>query len=150
MDDRGRLQLATGEESAVASETSTCPPWPAAQIRAALWTSMPTYPSVGDDGRARVEAHPYRDRAGARGRSCASAAAAASRHRIGKGDEEGIALGVDLDAALPLERGPEHAPVLRERAGIRLRPELVQKQRGAFDVGEKERHRAPRELGHRP
>ncbi len=26
----------------VASETSTCPPWPAAAIRAARWTSMPT------------------------------------------------------------------------------------------------------------
>jgi hypothetical protein len=93
-------------------------------------------PLLGDDGRARVEAHPYCDRAGAEallrlgGRS-------RGRHRIGKGDEEGIALGVDLGTALPLERGPEHAPVLRERASIPFRPELAQEQRGALDVGEK-------------
>ena len=38
------------DERAVAAETSTCPPWPTAAIRAARWTSSPTYPSSVTSG----------------------------------------------------------------------------------------------------
>ena len=111
---------------------------------------MPTYPSSATSGRARVEAHPYRDRAGAEALLRLARPRPRAGIASGKATKKASPCVSTSTPPWPLERGPEHAPVLRERAGIPLRPELVQKQRGAFDVGEKERHRAPRELGHRP
>ena len=40
-----RQPVARSASAAVAAETSTWPPWPEAAMRAARWTSAPTYPS---------------------------------------------------------------------------------------------------------
>jgi hypothetical protein len=65
--------------------------------------------------------------------------------RAREGDEERVALGVDLDAAVSLERGAERAPVLAQRLGVSV-AELVEQLRRAFDVGEEEGDRAGGEL----
>ena len=63
-----------------------------------------------------------------------------------KSDEEGVALGVNLDSAVT-RRGLSHcAAVLRKGIGVRLGPHLVQQLRRALDIGEQERHRACREV----
>ena len=61
--------------------------------------------------------------------------------RGGEGDEERVALRVDLDAAAGAEGGAQDAPVLGERVGVALGAERVQELRRALDVGEEERHR---------
>jgi hypothetical protein len=58
-----------------------------------------------------------------------------------KGDEERVALRVDLDASVSLERLAECAPVLREHVGVLL-PELLQEPRRALDVGEEKGDRS--------
>ena len=84
--------------AAVDAETSTWPPWPAAAIRAARWTSTPTYPSSLTTA-CRYASHPHPDRAGRQTgdpvRRCAE-----RPRRSRKGDEEGVALRVDLDTAM--------------------------------------------------
>jgi hypothetical protein len=57
-------------------------------------------------------------------------------------DEERVALGVDLDPAGLDERLPQQLVVGREDVAVAVAPELLQQPRGAFDVGEQERHRA--------
>jgi hypothetical protein len=89
---------------------------------------------VGQKRRAGVKAHPHRKlerilRLARRGK----------RARCSwKRDEEGVALGVDLDPAVGLEGLAQHAPVLRELIGVALGSELVQQPRRALDVGEEE------------
>ena len=147
--DTERPQLVTGEESCGRLRHEHLPAVAGGADSRRLVDVHADVPLLGDDGRARVEAHPYCDRAGAEallrlgGRS-------RGRHRIGKGDEEGIALGVDLVPPCRSNAARSTRLCSASAAGIPLRPELAQEQRGAFDVGEKERHRAPRELGHRP
>ena len=63
----------------VTSESTTCPPWAAAQILAARWTSMPTYPSVVTIGVPVWM--PMRTRTGPSDRWISSAAATASSAR---------------------------------------------------------------------
>ena len=92
---------------------------------------------LGDERRARVQADPHLDRA--------------RRERLGhrrgrgerpgarrEGEEEGVALRVDLDPALGGARLADHAAVLGERLRVRLGAELVQQLRRALDVGEEE------------
>ena len=72
-----------------------------------------------------------------------------SRHRIGcppEGDEEGVALRVDLVATVSLEGGAEQAAVVLERTGIGL-AKLLQQSGRALDVGEEERGRPARWRG---
>jgi hypothetical protein len=59
-----------------------------------------------------------------------------------EGDEERVALGVDLDAAVGRERGAQLAPVLGERLAVRVRAEAPEQACRALDVGEEERGRA--------
>ena len=61
-----------------------------------------------------------------------------------EGDEERVALGVDLDARRGAERLAQHAPVLAEHVRVAV-AELVQQPRRALDVGEEERDGAARE-----
>ena len=63
-----------------------------------------------------------------------------------EGEEEGVALRVDLDAALGGAGLPDHAPVLGERLRVPLGAELVQQPRRALDVGEEEGDGAGREV----
>ena len=65
--------------------------------------------------------------------------------RRGEGDEEGVALRVDLDAAVALERLAQHTPVFGQRLGVALGPKLVQQLRRTLDVGEEKRDGAGRE-----
>ena len=68
------------------------------------------------------------------------------RERIGgagEGDEEGVALRVDLDAAVGGERLAKHPPVFGESVCVGV-AELLQELRRALDVGEQEGDRAGR------
>ena len=76
-----------------------------------------------------------------------SAAAATASFARAKATKKGVALGVDLDAAVAGEGLPEDAPVLGERVGVGV-AELVQQACRALDVGEEEGDGAGRELAH--
>ena len=98
---------------------------------------------LGSSG-VQADAHadrPVRERLAA----CPSCVGCAPGGR--EGDEEGVALRVDLDAAVGRERLAQRAPVLGERFAVRVRAELPEQARRALDVGEEERDRAGRELG---
>ena len=66
---------------------------------------------------------------------------------VGEGDEERVALGVDLDAAVRAERLAQHRDARPARSAY-APPELVQQPRRALDVGEQERDGAARQLAH--
>jgi hypothetical protein len=65
----------------------------------------------------------------------------------GERDEEGIALRVDLDAAVWCDSRAESAPMAGQGGGVPL-AELVQQPRRAFDVRKEECDRAGGELAH--
>ena len=74
------------------------------------------------------------------------------RHRVGrtrKGDEERVALRVDLDPVVPPPRLPQRAAVLGKHLRIPV-AQLLEQPRRPLDVGEEERHRPGRELGLHP
>ena len=96
---------------------------------------------------ARVQAHAHADR---------SRLEALARHPRGlrrssgrgKRDEERVALGVDLDAAVRRRRLAHDPTVLGKRVGVARGPERVEQTRRPFDVGEEQRHRPLRKLAH--
>ncbi len=99
---------------------------------------------VGDVRSAGVHAHPEPDRALAE--VLDDPRSRPYRSRSGReGEEERVALGVDLHPVVRGGRGPHQPPVLEQRRGVRLGPELVQQPRRALDVGEQERHRPRRQ-----
>ena len=101
---------------------------------------------VGQQRLARVEAHADADRACGERRLTL----ARGRERIGRpgeSDEEGVALSVDLDAAVASEGVAKHAPVLGQCVGVGV-AELVQQLRRALDVGEEKRDGAARKVAH--
>lgn len=53
----------------------------------------------------------------------------------GEGTEEGVSLGVDLDAAVCREGVPQEPAVLLENACVAL-PQSVEQARGALNIGE--------------
>ncbi len=59
-------------------------------------------------------------------------------------DEEGVALGIDLEPVPLLERGAQHLTLLGEQIRVFL-PEAFQQPRRALDVGEQECDRAGRD-----
>ena len=98
------------------------------------------------DRLTRVQAHAHAQQAGrelglrvGRG-SCRGA-------RVGKGDEERVALRVDFDSPLAGARGPQDPPVLGERLHV-ARAQVLEKPRRAFDVREEERDGAGGKLTH--
>ena len=97
--------------------------------------------------RARVQAHAHARSARPRAPRWPASAAAAAPWRRRESDEERVALGVDLDAAVRDERIAKDTPVLRECLGVRVRAERVQQPRRALDVGEEERDGSAREIG---
>jgi hypothetical protein len=64
-------------------------------------------------------------------------------------DEERVAGGVDLDAAIGGECLTQRAAVVGEKRGEPLRSDVVQELCGSHDVGEQERDSAAWELGSR-
>jgi hypothetical protein len=63
-----------------------------------------------------------------------------------EGEEEGVALGIDLDTALCGTRLPHDPPVLGECPRIRVGAELVQELGRALDVGKEEGDGASRKI----
>ena len=92
--------------------------------------------SLRRDGRlAGVQPHPDADRAGV------EPVAAGEGGRDGlcggrEGDEERVALGVDLDAAVCGEDRPQDPSVLGQRFRVAVGAESVQEPRRPLDVGE--------------
>ena len=90
-----------------------------------------------------MQPHSHSDRAALEG----SLTGIGRCHRGGRGrerDEERVALGVDLDAAVGFELGAQHAPVLGKRLGVGVRTHRMEQPRRRLDVGEEERDRAAR------
>ena len=87
--------------------------------------------------RARVHPHPHpdwaaRERLGRLGRGRERAG------RGGEGVEQGVPLRVNLDAAVRGKRLAQHSAMFRERVGVGLCAQLVEKLRRPFDVGKNE------------
>ena len=61
--------------------------------------------------------------------------------RVGEGDQEGVALGIDLVAAVGGESGTEESAMLGEDLGIAI-AEAVQHLGAALDVSEEEGDRS--------
>ena len=89
---------------------------------------VPHIALVGDERCSGVETYSQNDRASYEalrdrpGRGC--------RSRSGcEREEEGVSLGIDLDAALGCAGPTHHTAVLRERLCVRLSAELAQESR---------------------
>ncbi len=67
--------------------------------------------------------------------------------RPAEGDEERVALRVDLDPVVTGERGAQDAPMRGEQVGVVIAM-LVEETRRTLDVGEQEGHGAGREVSH--
>ena len=91
---------------------------------------------LADVRRAGVQTHTHGDRS--RGERLGDVPTC-SLQRAGRGGErveEGVALSVQLDAAVSAAPFPQHAPVVDQGLVVRLGPELVQQLRRALDVRE--------------
>ena len=101
---------------------------------------------VGDEGLAGVDPHPHLHRAVCQRSSCAGS----GRDRVGsarEGDEEGVALRVDLDAVRLLEGRAERSAMRAEQIGVGGSV-LTQQPRRAGDIGEEKGDGPGRKSGH--
>ena len=138
-------QAPVGKRAAVEADTSTCPPWPQAAIRAARCTSTPTYPSSSPVRRSGVDAHPNPDRTPRE--TCHRLGGGRERTRRGReGDEEGVSLRVHLNATVCVERTPQDTAVRGERLGILSRAQVLGQPCRALNIGEQEAHGSGREI----
>jgi hypothetical protein len=104
---------------------------------------------VGDDRLAGVDADAHANRAGFQG----AARVGGGRDCVGgtrEGNEEGIALRVDLDSALGSAGLSDQPPMLGECLRVRLCAQLVEQPGRALDVREEERDSAGGKRGHGP
>jgi hypothetical protein len=92
-----------------------------------------------------VDAHPRSNRAGRERVSRVGRRRERSRCRR-EGDKECVALRVDLDAAVSVERLAQNASMLRECVRIALGTEFAQQLGRPLDVGKEERDSAGRKL----
>jgi hypothetical protein len=105
---------------------------------------------VDRDRLAGVQAHPDADRRGGE-RFLNVLCARHSLARRGEDAEEGVALRVDLDAAVRRDCCADQPVVLLERLGVGLGAELRQGAGRPLDIGEEEGERARRQpFSHRP
>jgi hypothetical protein len=101
---------------------------------------------LGEERRSGVQAAANLDRAGRE--RLGEGRGGGERPRGGrKGEEEGVALRVDLHPALSSAGLADDPAVLGERLGVTLLPELVEEPRRALDVGEAEGDGAGGEVG---
>ncbi len=70
--------------------------------------------------------------------------------RARKGSEERIALRVDLAAVHRRDRRTHEPPMVLERRPVAVRAKLPEQPRRPLDIGEQQRHRPARWLGHAP
>ena len=98
-----------------------------------------------DVGSAGMNAHPHPKPAGSKlflpGLGCRD-----RRWCSLEGNEEGVALRVDLDPAVRGKSFPQNAPMLGERLRVRFRAEVVQQLRRPLDIGEEEGDRSLRQV----
>jgi hypothetical protein len=66
----------------------------------------------------------------------------------GEREEERVALGIDLGSSGGAERLAEDPSVVARQLAVRLVAKLLEQPRRAFDVGEREGHRAGVQLAH--
>ena len=92
---------------------------------------------------AGVEPHPHPDRPFAERVASLERCGQCGR-RGGEGDEEGVALGVDLDAPVASERIAQGAAMSGQRIGIGFGAEGVEQPGRALDIGEEEGDRPRR------
>ena len=97
---------------------------------------------------ARVDADAKADRA-ARQRCLHLADGIDSRRRVRERVEEGVSFVIDLVPRPAAERLADEPPVLAQLLEVALLTEIREQLRRARDVGEHERHRPGRLLGHR-
>ena len=102
-------------------------------------------PLVGDVRRPGMDPDPHPDRAGRQTGDRVSGRAERPRP-CRKGNEEGIALRVDLDSPLRGKGLAHDPPMLRQCLPISLRPQLVQQPRRALNVGEEKGDSARRKV----
>ena len=101
---------------------------------------------VGEQGHSRVQAHPYVDRPFAQG--IPDRAGRFERALLRReGNEERIALRVDLNPASGAKCLAQDPPVLGQGFRVLSRTQLMEELRRAFDVGEEEGDPAGREIG---
>ena len=113
-------------------------------------------PDVALRGRRRlggVDAHPDPELPPVRPRVAGEGSLPLARRpervaRPREGDEEGVALRVDLVPAVRRERLAEEPPVILEHRGVPLGAEVPQQPRRALDVREQEGDGPARPLGH--
>ena len=55
-----------------------------------------------------------------------------------EGDKEGVALGIDLVAVVPLKGATQQGPALTKHLGV-LCAQVLHEARRAFDIGEEQR-----------
>ncbi len=142
---RGRSEASSPTSSCSRAETEVLSAVRRAAMRAARWTSMSDVVAVHEQRLPDVQSHPdpdalvaLRPRMPRVSRRCASAAASIAASRGREGVEEGIALGVDLAAAVRREAGPQQPTVRAEQVGVAV-ADLLQQLGRALDVGEDER-----------
>jgi hypothetical protein len=104
--------------------------------------------TADDERLARVQAHAHADggavRPGVRGeRLLGGYGRSQPGDRVREGDEEAVALRVDLAPAVPVEGVPQQPTVFRQDLGI-LVAEIVEQPGRALDVREEERDNAGR------
>ena len=64
-----------------------------------------------------------------------------------EGDKEGVALGIDLVAVVPLKGATQHGPALAEHLGV-LHAQVLHEARRAFDIREEQRDGSRRQVRH--
>lgn len=102
---------------------------------------LPDVTFVAQDGAPGMDPHSNADRPARQAIDRALGRPDGAR-RVGKREEERVALCVDLDATLAGTRLAQDASVLGERVAVPLPTKLVQQPGGALDVREQERHGA--------
>ena len=107
-------------------------------MRAARWTSAPTYPSSETSGASRVQPDPHLHRTG-RESLGQLGGGGKSRGRSFEGEEERVALRIDLDAVVAVTRLTYDSPVRGKCPRVTGITQFVQELRGPLDVGEEER-----------
>ncbi len=110
----------------------------------ALVDVEPDVALLGQPGLAGVETHSRLDGAACEGALAVTGSGDGVRGPR-EGDEEGIALGIDLDAVVLGDGRAKQPAVLVKRLCIVV-TELVQELRRALDVGEEERNYTGREI----
>ena len=117
--------------------------------------SDPHVALVAGDGVGGVKAHPHLEPTVVRprvSRELSLRLDGCPRRIVGTAerDEEGVPLRVDLAAARIGRRPADDPAMILERTAIALAAELPKQTRRALDVGEQERDRSARALGHLP